>query len=66
MVEFITLQTNSNDRRRVSISYADRLPKLCYLLGALSHGTEFKREDLVTFAEEVIKVLKETPKGDLT
>ena len=55
MIDFITLQTNSHERRKVSISYTDKEPDLCHLLGNLVHQTEFKREDLITFAKDILR-----------
>lgn len=58
MIEFITLQTNSNERRKVSISYTD-WAKNCHLLGNLPHNTAFTREDLVKFAKDVLDAFGE-------
>ena len=55
MIDFLTLQTNANERRKVSIGYSDKNPETCVLLGGLEHHTEFKRADLVTFARAVIE-----------
>lgn len=54
MVEFIDLQTNDHERRKVSISYSDKHPETCNLLGNLEHQTEFKRDDLIEFARSII------------
>jgi hypothetical protein len=56
-MDFITLQTNSNERRTVSIALSDKRPQHANLLGALEHQTEFTRADLVAFAHEIIKRL---------
>lgn len=56
MVNFITLRTNSHERRKVSVSYTDKRPKVCHLLGNLPHQTEFRRDELVAFAKNVLEV----------
>jgi len=53
LLDFITLQTDEG--RKVSLSFSDRMPELCFLLGHLAHNTQFKRSDMVEFAHEVLE-----------
>lgn len=57
-MRFLSLQTNSDSRRRVSIAVSDKDADTCHLLGNLPHGTEFRRVELVEFARAVIEAFE--------
>jgi len=66
MIDFITLQTNAHERRRVSVSYSDKQPDVAFLLGNLEHNTEFTRSDLVAFARAVLAAFGNETDADIT
>jgi hypothetical protein len=52
-MDFITLRTN-DEGRTVSIALSEKSPEHARLLGVLPHQTQFTREDLITFAREIL------------
>ena len=57
MIKLITLQTDQDLRRSVTIAYTTREAKECRLLGNLEHNTKFRRSDLIKFAQDVLEKL---------
>jgi len=64
MLKFIDLRESSG--RTVSISYSDKAGSTCQLLGVLPHCTNFDREDMIQFANDILEAFEGNGYWNLT